>query len=53
MTQHFPIQNINNNTPPNTDNKGKLLVTLFAGAFCLRMGTSNSSVSGPLHYSQL
>jgi hypothetical protein len=25
---------------PNTDNaKGKLLVTLFAGAFCLRMGT--------------
>jgi len=39
--------------PPNTDNKGKLLVTLFARAFCLRMGTGNSSVSGPLRYSQL
>jgi len=25
-----------------------LLVTLFAGAFCLRMGTGNSSVSGSL-----
>jgi len=37
----------------NTDNKGKLLVTLFAGAFCLRMGTGKWAVSGPLHCSQL